>query len=951
MDTVTIIVLISLSTIALVFSIVTLRRAHRLVSDANLKLQEAKAERLRIEDALTLTRQTLQETQDEKRETEENRRLAQKDRDENTKILEQMQAERCQADKVRREAAQALEHAKEEFTRAEGLQRAAEQARQLAEAESLRAEKVRIEAEQEQQHSQSENLKTEKANAEAEQKMREARQEHSETEKLYLETQQARRQAETERMSAEKAQAEAERMLSEAKQKSIQAKKSLQDAEHAKQQAEEMQRKAEELLADAKRTRDWTDQLLSARSVSLVTEPAQGITIENGLNIQQAEEDDQHRKVHGLSPQAADQSIIDEEIQTTLANRPPERLEPEQRVMLQGQHHVRGPQPEIVCWQKERQWIFAVELPEEILETANFRIYQNDQVLEKDDSKDYCWRLQEAFGKIIVCSGDQDVYEVHLGQQGTDHLIFKLIGEDQKQGRRVREPSFGAYLVVVPATWIPDKAGYTEDTSLGNYNAFYYVWDKDAENKIRFRTPSDKLIVIESKSPRFELVGNRIGDANEYFGPLFGGALPKIHALDDEVWNGITTIVVGEEGRAKGEWRTSFKPTIEGKDVHLPEGEFANRQGGWYLLRFYNNEYSKVESLDFRFVAGLQSITVNPHTPLPSEAGHSTGVIEFSHNDMCRIQPLTDLERELSFETWEQGTRVLIPAEPGRDKTKWLVMPENGEERQQVQITVQIERIWWAIGEEDQLPTKWTDKPAALSRNDFRATSEKILWLLLPRPRWADQVRIGFAQTGLHQCQTRVDESVLAKPLRDFEGAPVLRQAGTYVLEAKVVSQGLEYDQPLCNVIIQIYCKQCGYPTHDRHSLFEHVTTSHLCDFFTPPTYQDIRARDSKLPYAIFKCYYCDKYIPIDDPRNKTDLMYSHSKICEEAPKLGGIGPREKHFIHVTDDDEIQQVIGINLSKMRKCKLCDGYLLSKHSPEEEMKHLLEKHQNAVFEIR
>jgi hypothetical protein len=48
------------------------------------------------------------------------------------------------------------------------------------------------------------------------------------------------------------------------------------------------------------------------------------------------------------------------------------------------------------------------------------------------------------------------------------------------------------------------------------------------------------------------------------------------------------------------------------------------------LMRFYDLQDNLVDSLDFRFAAGLQQLAVQQVAPLPAEAGH--GVL-FTHID------------------------------------------------------------------------------------------------------------------------------------------------------------------------------------------------------------------------------------------------------------------------------------------------------------------------------
>jgi hypothetical protein len=197
--------------------------------------------------------------------------------------------------------------------------------------------------------------------------------------------------------------------------------------------------------------------------------------------------------------------------------------------------------PEIVCWKKERQWIAAVEIPEELVEKPGLAVLQDGSPLTQEESKEACWRLERLFGEVVVQWNEgEGVQETKaaLGQDG--YLLFKLSGKNQNQGRRVKFLSSGSYLVMVPDDWERDDTlsgpapVAPESTSLFGYQAHFFELEKDGDGKIAFRTPTGKSFVIESKAPQFELVGTRLNEASGDRGPLFGGRPPQIRALDGQ---------------------------------------------------------------------------------------------------------------------------------------------------------------------------------------------------------------------------------------------------------------------------------------------------------------------------------------------------------------------------------------------------------------------------------
>ena len=116
----------------------------------------------------------------------------------------------------------------------------------------------------------------------------------------------------------------------------------------------------------------------------------------------------------------------------------------------------RSPKPEVVCWKRDREWILAVEIPEEL---RTISVFQDDIRLTQDNLKKDCWRLA-ALGVDVVVSilVDESECKSKVALGNNNNLVFKLSGVDQNQGRLVKRPTCGSYLVVVPAEWQRDEA-------------------------------------------------------------------------------------------------------------------------------------------------------------------------------------------------------------------------------------------------------------------------------------------------------------------------------------------------------------------------------------------------------------------------------------------------------------------------------------------------------------
>jgi len=83
-------------------------------------------------------------------------------------------------------------------------------------------------------------------------------------------------------------------------------------------------------------------------------------------------------------------------------------------------------------------------------------------------------------------------------------------------------------------------------------------------------------------------------------------------------------------------------------------------------------------------------------------------------------------------------------------------------------MTILVERVWLALGEEDGEPSQWEDRPLVLSRDDFTATSTRAIWLRFPKTRWVDKISVGFQDAKARSYPVRVAERKIALPLREF---------------------------------------------------------------------------------------------------------------------------------------------------------------------------------------
>jgi len=422
--------------------------------------------------------------------------------------------------------------------------------------------------------------------------------------------------------------------------------------------------------------------------------------------------------------------------------------------------------PEIVCWNEGWRWIVGIEIPEE-LETL--RVAQNEELLSQDTIDGSLYRLRHAEGgvKVTWTGGQKDIPLVGAGR---NYFIFKMRKDWKGLGRLVKHPTIGYYLAIVPREWKRDvevsgsASVNPESVQVDGYKAHFFCQEQDGNMAIGFVNANGERIQVESGYSRFQIVGREIEDASEDMGPLFGEQLPCIQTLDEKGWRDIGVIVLGEEGRGKNRWRTQFVPQVGAKEQKLPE-EIANRRGGWYFVRIYDNGDNLLESMDFRFLKVLNDIRMESSDFLPGPNGYDNVSVQFLHQTDCKVE-LMDNDAQHVLEIYRESgqTIVTVPPKPNCDKTHWILCDGDAK----IKVTVLVERIWWSFGVMGVATTDWVDRPITLSHKHFTATSDKALFVRVPRLRFVRKIDVGFERNKSKPYQVEVEKKEIAIPLRDF---------------------------------------------------------------------------------------------------------------------------------------------------------------------------------------
>ena len=424
----------------------------------------------------------------------------------------------------------------------------------------------------------------------------------------------------------------------------------------------------------------------------------------------------------------------------------------------------RSLKPEIVCWNEGWRRIVGIEVPEEL---EPLTVAQNEELLEQDNANQslYCLKHAEGVVKVTWIGGEK---HIPLVEAGRNYFIFKMRKDWKGLGRLVRNPTTGYYLAIVPQEWkrdeeVSDSARVNpESVQVNGYKAHFFYQEQNMV--IGFITADGERIRVKSGGPPFQLVGREIGDSSEDMGSLFGEQLPRIQTLNEKGWSDVGVIVVGEEGIGRNRWRTQFVPQVGTEEQKLPE-EIANRRGGWYFIRIYDNGDNLLESMDFRFLTALSDIRMESSDLLPGPNGYDNVTVQFLHQTDCKAELMDeDIQHALEIRRESGQTIVTVPPKPDCDKSHWILRDGDAE----IEVTVLVERIWWAFGMMGVTPTDWVDNPIILSRKDFTAITDKALWVRFPRLRFVRKINVGFDRTKSRSYQVEVEKKELVVPLRDF---------------------------------------------------------------------------------------------------------------------------------------------------------------------------------------
>jgi membrane protein involved in colicin uptake len=806
--------------------------------------------------------------------------------------------------------------------------KAEEAARIKAEAEArclAEAEVARLKAEEE-AHRQAEEAARLKAEKEARRQAEEAARLKSEEEARHL------AEAEAARLKAEE---EAKRLAKEAARlKAEEEARRLAEAEAARLKAEEDARRLAEAEAARLKVEEETRLQAEAEATRLKAEEEKkrleelmaGLDAEYQALLQARKAARQKKSIGG------------KRVEPVKRGGRPRATEKESLSKPAGNfsHNI-----DVVCWEKGRQWHLGVEISDVTLDlNGEIEVRQNNTRLKKGSDQENWWNLNKPFGEIVILRPDGEFVDgLNLGEENQSCIIFKLVGESRRFGRRVKHSSSGTYLLITPDNWIPDNPSCFSEESLliPSCRAWFFVSEDSSGRTLVFNDPDGNPVGLPVKSQQFVLTGNQLIDAGDFGGPLFGIEPPCIQKPGEQTWEDVDTIILGEEGPGRNRWRKEFKPRQNDTVQKLP-AYLLKRKIGWYFLRFYDSELDLIESLDFRFASDISNVKL-PRFQVPSEKdGYVPAIVEISHNRNCSICCSEDNSKDFQIDTLPEGSKITVSPNPDNDKSHWMVECQNGK----IKLTILIERIWWGITENNTPPSEWMDKPVSLSRNDLSAVSTKMLWIRVPGRSWCDGVSVGFHKRLARYYPLVGMEGVLNIPLRDLNAVEERNQAGSWSLRIWVDISQQSYEMPVASLAVLMICKRCN-SSIQASDISSHLS-SHLNDIIQPLNYEEMRKYLPHLPKTIYKCAYCNYYAG-DNESHITSAIERHIELsCTKVDRKSG--PAQVSFSKITSVDEIRNNYDRNLPHIYKCKEC-GQTFRDVPDAVRIDHLIQNHQNSM----
>jgi len=476
------------------------------------------------------------------------------------------------------------------------------------------------------------------------------------------------------------------------------------------------------------------------------------------------------------------------------------------------------PRPQLVARRDTGDWQIYVDVEHE--ETANLRIVQREAELNQANGEEprIFGPLLDLRSPIKTRRNGSEAIESALITEDNPPFIFRMVQDGF--ARSVRHPSSGLNLAVVPTDWrynaVASGSPPVEPEPLGipGYTVHYY--SPDDGTALAFELPNDEPFKLTSSRSQFRLHGQQQQDAEPRMGPLFIGDPPTLQ-IDPEAPMEVQTIVIGEEGRGSGKWRRTYDQDV------ISTGSWSedirSHAIGWYFVRLYDTAGDLIDSLDFRYVRGLRSISLQP------DAGNRVNVV-FTHDESVSVQPSDAVSSILLGQpaTSQRGsTTFVLRRDPSIREAQFQLMCRG----RTIRVSADIDTIWWArVDPSCQNEPDWHSASIELTLSDFEANSNIELWIRVPRST-SDTALFGFDIDGRRNIGARRLDGSWVIPLYERSEAPELTRIGNHTLHLWLRNDEGEKRTDVAKVKVFKKCPWCEECGTDPDSLAAHLLAKH----------------------------------------------------------------------------------------------------------------------------
>ena len=420
-------------------------------------------------------------------------------------------------------------------------------------------------------------------------------------------------------------------------------------------------------------------------------------------------------------------------------------------------------------------------------------------------------------------------------------------------------------------------------------------------------------------------------DFGEQF-PIFTGNSIEIKApiMNEEGWRVWVQNKQASYKIVSDDWsgKEPLKLNLD-RDIPCECGEFQ--------VDICEQDREPVTTLFFRYIPSLR-LNYPKELIIPnSKKGHRIEKIEVS------LQAPGDWEIETSqqIKSIQYGYEIDLP--PEIDTLRFSISKKDKPETK-TNFMVTIPRLKWKTSRQEE----WIDKVFDLARKEL-ITGKDFYFVLRTNTLKPCDFLIFLETEGRELQRERLNRKGkdYLSTLNQFYDTLKLHHTNI-VMKVREVTTLREVE--VINFLPpELACKLCSFTSYYKKQILSHVKEKHLCEFFEPLTFEELRNYDSSLPYKIYKCSYCGFYVKEDNFVNPTNAICNHiEKYCSKVDRSKG--PPRVEFQVISDVDEIRRNVLPNLPNYQKCKLC-GKHITTSNVERLLGHLIEFHESELYIVK